>query len=336
MKKSSKFWLGGAAAAGVALASACVGDAASGPEATDAGSDSGAVIDAGSTPDSSTVTDAADGGTADAARCDPTKPFAAPELVPNIPALDGGIDNNVTLSPDELTMYLTSNRGGAGGARLFIATRARREDEFGAPALLGSTTTLSTGIDHPSITADSLSLYFATSTDLLVATRTTTASSFGSPAVLNIDVVDMDGQPFILPNGATLFFTSRRMPTAGLRDLWQASSLADGGFDNVQPLTELSTAEEDVAPAVSADALTIFFASTRPLPDGGAAGGYDVWTASRTNAATVFGTPTIVPEVSSPSTDWPMWISPDKCVLYLISGRPDDLGASAYRATRGK
>lgn len=104
----------------------------------------------------------------------------------------------------------------------------------------------------------------------------------------------------------------------------------------MQPLTELSTASDDVAPAVSSDALTIFFGSNRPLPDGGTAPGYDVWTASRSNAATVFGTPSIVPEVNSLATDWPMWISPDKCVLYLISGRPTDAEVLIYRATRGK
>lgn len=108
MRESVKFWLGGAAAMGVALASACVDDAASAPEATDAGPDSGALPEGGGS-DSSTVTDAADAGTADAARCDLSKPFGTPQVVPNIPALDGGVDNNVTLSTDELTMYLTSN-----------------------------------------------------------------------------------------------------------------------------------------------------------------------------------------------------------------------------------
>lgn len=63
------------------------------------------------------------------------------------------------------------------------------------------------------------------------------------------------------------------------------------------------------------DDLAIYFSSTRP----GGKGGQDVWVASRTSAASAFGTPVVVSEVNTTSDDVPSFITADRCTLYLSS-----------------
>lgn len=82
----------------------------------------------------------------------------------------------------------------------------------------------------------------------------------------------------------------------------------------------------DSDPVLSADALTLYFASTRGIAD------IDGRVAMRPTTPSVFGPPHRLANVNTPNTDAPIWISVDQCRLCIRSereGTPD-----RYVATR--
>jgi len=102
------------------------------------------------------------------------------------------------------------------------------------------------------------------------------------------------------------------------RDLWRATQ-SGGGFANPVAEPNLSSDQSDGTPVLSHDRLTIYFQSSRP--GAGAMGSYDVWRSRRSTVNDGFPAPTPVTELNSAGADWPGWLSPDGCRLYLASDR---------------
>ena len=88
-------------------------------------------------------------------------PWQPPEnLGPTINSSYG--DGGPSVSADGLTLFFGSNRpGGFGSADLHMTTRARASDPWQPPVNLGPTVNSSSADPHPSISADGLTLYFA-------------------------------------------------------------------------------------------------------------------------------------------------------------------------------
>jgi len=106
-----------------------------------------------------------------------------------------------------------------------------------------------------------------------------------------------------------------------------------GRFGAPQLVAELSTADSDSTPAMTADGLDIFFQSTRP----GGLGSNDIWTARRTSTTDPWSTPVLVTELSSVASELFPHVSPDGLRMYLASTRAGTSGADIYvtaRATR--
>jgi hypothetical protein len=265
--------------------------------------------------------------------CNPTSPFGTPALIAGLEstATEGGL----RMTPDERTGFFWSTRpGGPGTANLYVATRPGRDAAFKMVTLLSSIDVAGSQYD-PSVTADALTLAFGSNRassdgtfDLFLATRATTGDDFsGTAPISDLNTSSDDQQPFVLPDGSGIYFSSNR---TGDSDIYRARAKAGGGFGAPSAVPELNTAGvADEHPAVSADDLTIFFSSTRP----GGLGNIDVWMATRATPTAPFGTPTNVGAVNSPSKDIPDWLSPDGCRLYLHSdlngGSPHE-----YVATR--
>lgn len=71
-------------------------------------------------------------------------------------------DFGTSISPDGLSHYFSSNRpGGSGGHDLWVTTREKIDDDWGNPVNLGPTVNSSAWDSCPEISADGLSLYFA-------------------------------------------------------------------------------------------------------------------------------------------------------------------------------
>ena len=265
------------------------------------------------------ATPAVDTG-ADAApppRCDIAKPFGAPELVGGLKATPGN-DIGFTLSPDETTIYFSSDRpGGAGGYDLYSATRADADQPFSAIAAF---TALNTTADerHPSVTADGLALVFRTSAaggagDLLIARRTSTAASFDAPLPLAaVNSSNDESDPFVTPSGDALYLLSNRGPT-GI----YVSARVGQGFGAPLPLPLLAGRSD---PTLSDDELTMFIGSGATGP------AQDIAVVTRSAKNAPFGAATTVAVLNSASADQPDWLSPDGCRLYLSSTRSGTYG----------
>jgi len=204
-------------------------------------------------------------------RCDPAKSFGTPVAITELNSVSD--DHVATLTADELTVLFASNRaGGPGGYDLYIATRPTRSAAWGAPSLLNGVNTAGHE-SRPMITADGLLLYAETNTlnpndwDVSVATRANTQSSFSAfqrEPVLNS--ADGDAAPTVLPDGSGIYFASTRVGARGFYRAsrsgatWTAPTLVSG--------INLNTSSEDY-PLISADDLTLYFASSRAGGMGG-------------------------------------------------------------------
>jgi Tol biopolymer transport system component len=218
-------------------------------------------------------------------------------------------------------MYFGSDRGTTTG--LYMATRTSPTSAFGTPVPLTAinATGAATG---PSVTADGLTMYYALGPplagDIYVTTRASRAVAF--PAGTTVAMVNYSGEdldPFITPDGSTLYFDSAQGGT--MLHLYMAVRQSNGSFSAPQaPPTNLNTTNfVDGHPVLTHDGLTLYWSSTRT--DGGAQGGTDIWTATRPSTAGSFGTPVRVPELSSTTNESPSWIAPDNCSMLLQSDR---------------
>lgn len=81
--------------------------------------------------------------------------------------------------------------------------------------------------------------------------------------------------------------------------------------------------QDDAAPCITGDGLTLFYASS--ASDG--SGGLDLWTVTREHASSAWRQPVnLGPTVNSPSSDMTARLSPDGLSLYFASNRPGGEG----------
>jgi Tol biopolymer transport system component len=252
--------------------------------------------------------------------CDPAGAFDAP--VP----LDGFATsaNEVSArpSPDELSVYVSSNRTGSlnNSHDLYVAQRNTVGDPFGEPSAL---TALNTNFEEydATISPDGLTIVFASNsgeTDgtyhLWFATRTSALGEFRAPSKLAgvgvTGTVQNEVSPFFTADGNELWFVSNR--TTSNYDVYHAAR-AGAGFANPAVEPGLNTVGTQQFPVLSADRLTVYIATDR----GPATQGFDIWSAHRTTTSDGFPVPTPVANVNTAAPDRPYWLSPDNCRLYL-------------------
>ena len=274
-------------------------------------------------------------------RCDPLAPFPAPVAIASLNSASD--DSTPRFSPDELTVYLASTRPGhLGGGSIYTATRSTPTGAFGTPALMPVINTNGGVVYHLAITGDGLRIFLQVAgggpTDIYLGTRPSTAVVFGTPAPLaNVNSPNASHYeffPFVTADGVDLYFSSNR---SGSFVLYHSASSA-GVFavpTAVAGTVTGNVAIADTAPVLSADQLTIYFASTRTVPGSTA---YDLYVARRTTVAGAFATPTLVAELNdgnAAASDIPSWLSADDCRLYMSSDRLTPGGAfDVYVATR--
>ena len=125
-----------------------------------------------------------------------------------------------------------------------MITRATVSDPWGEPVNLGPTVNSSSDDDAPFITADGLTLFFASNRsgpyDFWMTTRATTEDDWVTPVNLGpvVNSSAMEGCPSISADGSTLFFNSKRPGGFGSYDLWQVE------VDIVDNLTDKQDVKE--------------------------------------------------------------------------------------------
>jgi Tol biopolymer transport system component len=183
-----------------------------------------------------------------------------------------------------LTLYFASNRpGGSGDFDIWVTTRKTTKDAWGQPVNLGLTVNSPYSDNHPSISADGLTLYFdsrrpnalglAWYNDIYVTRRASINDKWGAPEPLSAinTLWYNEYSPDISSDGLTLYYDSY---LAG-RDLW-VTTRADPNAAWPQGThlgVPFNTAGTDTDPSISADGSMLYFVSDRP----GGYGGFDIW-----------------------------------------------------------
>ncbi len=192
-------------------------------------------------------------------------------------------DSGPSISSDGLSLYFASERpGGYGGPDLYVASRRSIEEPWGTPMNLGRTVNSSSYDNHPSISADGLTLFFGSARDggydLYMTQRATTDSEWIAPVSLGsaTNTGYNELSPNISSDGLSLFFDRRG--AGGDRDIWvlARNPRSDGPAVAVNLGPPVNTGYEDTDPSISADGRTLYFGSTRP----GGVGGQDLWQVS--------------------------------------------------------
>ena len=338
--RETRAWLAGVglvAVAAIATTFACTGDD---PRVFADGRDDGG----SSSSTSSSGSPPADGAVDAGPRCDPSKPFENPQLVPGINTVDGEV--SATFSGDELTVYLSRRpTGQLKETDLYVASRTAISEPFGAVTAMSSINTADID-DNVSTPSDALTIYFHSSRpdagadsgleDIWRATRPShNTSPLPAEPVTSVNSPSNDQDPYITADGNTLYFTSTRdKPDSGYAfRIFRAEKLG-GEFSTPIPLElEYEAGVSQLAqPVVSADGKTLFIAhydnaSATPT----------IWSARRDNPLGAFREFGPLPGAAfSAGKNLPTWVSPDGCHLYFRSDRPGGLGdEDIWMASRG-
>ena len=147
-----------------------------------------------------------------------------------------------SLSSDGLELYFVSNRaGGFGDYDLWMTTRASVNDNWATPMNLGSSLNTSYNETYPSISADGLVLFFASTRpggfgvmSLYMARRATTRDPWGEPVNLGptVNSAAIDNGTKISSDGSLLLFFSNRSGGIGSYDVWQVPILPIVDFNS--------------------------------------------------------------------------------------------------------
>ena len=250
---------------------------------------------------------------------------------------EGGA-GGLSISADGLSIYFDSDRsGGNGGADLWVATRATKNNDWSAPVNLGSVVNSSGQDNSPSISADGLSLYFSSNRpgavggsgwsamDLWVATRETTADDWGTPVNLGstVNSSDADYMSYISIDGLSLYFSSERPGGLGIRDLWMTTraTINDDWSEPVNLGPAVNTSSNERRMWISSDGLMLLFQSDRPRTSGAV----DIYMTTRASTNDDWTEPVnIGPPVNiSIISDISPVVSSDGCTLYFSSYNRD-------------
>jgi hypothetical protein len=204
-------------------------------------------------------------------------PWGAPvNLGPTVNT--SAIEQAPAFSPDGHRMFFVSDRGGgAGGFDVWVSFREDKHDNFGwqTPVNLGAPiNTASNDAGPGSLRDGGEEVLFFTSNrpggpggpDIFASVRQEDGS-FGSPvrvAELNSAVQDARAAP--RRDGREVFLFSNRAGSVGVTDLWASTRehRSDPWSTPVNLGPTVNSTSDELQPAISRDARTLFFASNRP------------------------------------------------------------------------
>jgi hypothetical protein len=260
-----------------------------------------------------------------AAACDVTKPFGAPTAVTELDST--AYNGQAALSPDLHTVYFTSTRSGT-LVLTFTASRAGTTGPFGAVSALGS---LNFNADtwNATITGDGNTAYYVTDLGtsgdhMYKATRSSSLAGFSGNTLMPAPIVS-GTQPFVVEDGSALYYTDG---SGSLSRIARADLTGSSPTVVDLPLVVPSGTNVGI-PAVNASETVLYFSLWTTYAS------YDIWASSRATASDPWGTPALVSELSSSDADFPSWVSPDDCMVYLTRAAANgDATAQIFVAVR--
>jgi hypothetical protein len=244
-------------------------------------------------------------------------------------------DDGLTISADGLSLFFGSDRpvGSVGSWDIWLCTRETTGDDWGDPVNLGPTVNSPQGEGYPSISCDSLELYFCSlywtsqrpggigGADIWVTRRDSVSDPWGSPENLGplVNSISHESDISISADGLELYFSSERPGGEGDSDLYVTtrSTKKDAWCTPVNLGSVVNSSSLDMNPCISADGLALFFRSSRP----GRYGNSDIYLTTRASTSDPWSEPVnLGPIINNSATQVSHCISPDGSTLYLDAG----------------
>jgi hypothetical protein len=213
-----------------------------------------------------------------ATRAQPTDPWSNVTEVPGLSILNI-TDATPHVLPDGLTLYFSSNRqtGATGALDIYVLHRSDRNSAWSLPPTLVSSLSNATFSETGASTDETQThLIFAANNAgyyrLFESTRPDTNTTWGPPGAVFLPDANAydDMNPFLSPDGLTLWFQSNRPPpgggASGMEIYVMRRDSVDDSFDGepqrVGP--PISSIGEDQDAWVSRDHSTLYYATSAP------------------------------------------------------------------------
>ena len=251
-----------------------------------------------------------------------------------IPALEPAHEDIECFSSDGLEIYIGSDRpGGHGDFDLWILRRASTDDDWGLPENLGPAVNSPKEDSASSISADGLTLYFASNRvgaadyDIYITTRATNNDLWGPPANLGTKVNSSttDYSPWISPDGLELYFVSWRAGGYGRGDIYvtRRATMNEPWGEPVNLGPVVNSAYDEMFLSLSPNGLLLLFGETSDAPwRPGGLGGADMWMTRRASLSDPWQSPVnLGAQVNGADRENIPRISPDGRMLHFCSIR---------------
>lgn len=233
-------------------------------------------------------------------------------------------------------------------ARSAVEPRFNSSDgpEWSDPVNLGPVVNSAANDNNPTLTADELTMYFASNrpdghgdVDIWVTTRASRSSPWKTPVNLGppINTEFIDGAPGLSPDGHLLFIHSNRPGTMGGNDIWMAhrsGSKKDLDWETPVPLgPDVNTADDEQGPEFVASERggALYFNRGNQMLSRS-----DLYRAGIDRDGDTDGPAQLLAELSDPTTnDAAPTVRADAREILFWSARAGGLGATdIYRSTR--
>jgi hypothetical protein len=245
------------------------------------------------------------------------------------------IEGAPSVTADGLELYFECDRpSGFGSNDMWVTTRATTNDPWGEPVNLGPTVNTSYWDGASNITADGLSLFFASARpggsgepDLYVTTRATKDDPWGEPVNLGptLNSPYFEDGNYISADGLSLYFSSRCAGGYGDFDIWVTTraTLSDPWGEPVNLGPTINTSAWDFGPHITADGRNLLFSSGKP----GGVGGHDIYVTTRATTSDPWKEPVnLGPVVNSLADERCPNISADGFAIRFHSNRTGGYG----------
>jgi Tol biopolymer transport system component len=230
--------------------------------------------------------------------------WGAPQPVPGAadPALN---EDDETLSSTTTEFYFSIVIAGA--KDLYVMTRASPTSPWGPKTALTQFNT--TGQEEsPRLSPDDLTLYFGRDGDIFMATRTAVGQPWGAATAVGQNVNTANYEKWLAVCSGGYFMVSRNGGGQG-QDLYEGTL----GGPAATVVTSLNSASNEISTFLSADCLTVYFASNRGATT-------DLYMATRPTATSAWGSAIVMTDFNTATFgEEDPWISTDQRTFSFAS-----------------
>jgi WD40-like Beta Propeller Repeat len=185
---------------------------------------------------------------------------------------------------------------------------------FGPPAIVAAIADIDADNEDPSMTGDSLELYFSSTRsgnqDIWLSVRSSADAGWGAPTpVTELNSPTGEGAPGVSLDGLTIWFSRSSQVLVSTR------TARTQPWGTPSPVAELNTPGSQLDPAVDESSLLLFFASNR----GDA--GYDLYASSRPDLLSAWSPPAPIPGLNTPVDDLDPFVGSFGLQVWFASSR---------------